>query len=107
MRGIVSEFVLCIFLMLLMWTGVSYLAQNMQYGSARDFYYRIVRQIENHDFDLAVIKKCGDEAKKRGYKLQIRQYNGNKRDARIKLDFVYYFPMTQQKKQYKIDGYAR
>lgn len=107
MKGIVSEFVLCIFLMLLMWTGVSYSAQNMQYSSARDFYHVTVRQIENHDFDPAVIKECKDRARERGYRLQIKQYNGNRRDARITLDFACRFPMTQQKKQYKIDGYAR
>ena len=107
MKGLVSEFVLCIFLMILMWTGVSYSAQNMQYSSARDFYHVIVRRMENHDFDPAVIQECKDRAGERGYKLQIKQYNGNKRDARITLEFICRYPMTQQMKQYKIDGYAR
>ena len=93
--------------MILMWTGVSYVLQNMQYSSARDYYHLVIRQMENSDFDQTVVKACEEDAKKRGYRLQIRQYKGNQRDARILLEFEYQFPMTQQKKQYVIDGYAR
>lgn len=107
MKGIVSQFVLSIFLIILMWIGVSYVSQNMQYSSARDYYHLVVRQMENSDFDQAVVKACEADAKKRGYRLQIRQYGENQRDARIILEFDYRFPMTQQKKQYVVDGYAR
>ena len=107
MKGMVSQFVLFVFLIILMWTGVSYVSQNMQYSSARDYYHFVVRQIENSDFDQTVIEACKVDAKKRGYRLQIKQYEENQRDARIKLEFDYRFPMTQQKRQYWIDGYAR
>lgn len=107
MKGIVAEFVLCIFLIILLWTGMSYSLQNIQYSSARDFYHAVVREMENHDFSPSVVKKCQYKAEKRGYKLQIRYYDENKRDARITLDFIFYFPITQQKKQYKLDGYVR
>lgn len=107
MKGLFSQFVLFVFLIILMWTGVSYVSQNMQYSSARDYYHFVIRQIENSDFDQAVMEACKADAEKRHYRLYIKQYETNQRDARITLEFEYRFPMTQRKKRYLIDGYAR
>lgn len=107
MRGMVSQFVLFFFLILLVWTGVSYVSQNMQYGGARDFYRAILRQIENSDFDEKILEDCRKKAKEKGYRLRIRQYRGNPRDARVTLEYDYVFPVTQQRKQYVLDGYVR
>jgi len=105
-KGIVSQFSLFFFLMLLSWISLSYVSQNMQYGSARDFYRMVVRQIENSDFDSSVLADCRKKAESRGYQLKIEQYK-DMRDARVTLQYVYTFPVTQQKRKYVIDGYAR
>lgn len=107
MKGIISQFVLFFFLMLLMWTGVSYVSQNMKYGSAREFYCSIIRQMENSDFDGKVMAVCQEKARERGYLLSIRQYKENRRDARVTLEYDYTFPVTQKRKTYTIHGYAR
>lgn len=107
MRGIVSQSVLFFFLVLLMWTGVSYVSQNMRYGSAREFYCSVIRQIENSAFDEEVMAACRERAGELGYQLSIRQYGENKRDARVTLEYEYTFPVTQKKKKYTINGYAR
>ncbi len=106
MKGIVSQFILYFFLTLMSWIGISVLLQNRQYGSARDFYRMVVRQIENSDFDSSVLAECRKKAEDRGYQLEIEQYQ-NRHDARVTLQYVYTFPVTQQKRQYRIDGYAR
>ena len=107
MRGIISQCVLFFFLILLMWTGISYVAQNMQYGGARDFYRAVLRQMEESDFNEKVLVDCRERAKKKGYRLYINQYGENRRDARVILEYDYVFPVTQQKKQYRLDGYVR
>lgn len=107
MKGIVSQFVISVFLLALMWTGVSYCVQNMQYSSARDFHHFVVQQIEDSDFDQTVLDMCKNRARERGYTLAVKQYGGNQRDARITLKFVFQSPVIQKKKQYVIDGYAR
>jgi hypothetical protein len=107
MKGMVSQFVLFGFLMLLMWTGVSYVSQNMQYGRAREFFRSAVRQIEDSNFDDAVLKQCQTQATGRGYRLYIRQYKENQRDASVMLTYDYTFPVTQKVKTYTICGFAR
>lgn len=107
MKGIVSQFVLFFFLILLMWTGVSYVSQNMKYGSAREFYCSVIRQIEKSGFDEEVMAECRRKAGERGYQLLIRQYEENARDARVTLEYDYIFPVTQKRKRYTINGYAR
>ncbi len=107
MRGIMSQFVLFIFLTALFWISVTYVSLNMQYCSAREYYAGIVRQIENSYFDSAVIRDCETEAKRRGYRLSIRCYGRNDKDARVTMQYEFVFPMTQTKKCYVIDGYAR
>ena len=101
MKGMISQCVLFFFLILLMWTGISYVAQNIQYGGA------VLRQMEESDFDEKVLDECRKKAEQRGYRLQIRQYGENRRDARVTLVYDYVFPVTQQKKQYQLDGYVR
>ena len=107
MKGMFSQCVLFFFLILLMWTGISYVAQNMQYGGARDFYRAVLRQMEESDFDEKILDDCRKKAEQRGYQLQIKQYGENRRDARVTLVYDYVFPVTQQKKQYQLDGYVR
>lgn len=107
MRWIFSQCVLFFFLILLMWTGISYVAQNMQYGDARDFYRAILRQIGESDFDEKVVEDCKKKAAQRGYHLKITQYKEKRRDARVTLTYDYVFPVTQRIKQYRLDGYVR
>ncbi len=107
MKNILSQFVLFFMLMLLMWVGVSYVSQNMKYGSARDFFASVVRKIENSDFDESVMSSCERLAGEQGYSLSIQQYDDNRRDASVTLTYEYIFPVTQKKKIYTIRGYAR
>ncbi len=107
MRGIVSQFVLFIFLTALFWISVTYVSLNMQYCGAKEYYAGIVRQLEDSYFDSAVIRDCVAEAERQGYRLSVRRYGGNERDARVTMKYEFVFPVTQTKKHYVIDGYAR
>lgn len=102
-----SQFVLFLFLTLLLWIGVTYVSQNMQYCGAKEYYGIILRQIEDSYFDGTVIQDCITKAEKQGYRLSVRYYGENHKDARVTMQYEYVFPMTQMKKSYVIDGYAR
>lgn len=107
MRGMMSQFVLFIFLTALFWISVTYVSLNMQYCGAKQYYAGIVRQLEDSYFDDMVIRDCITEAKRQGYQLSVRRYGGNDKDARVTMQYEFVFPMTQTKKCYVIDGYAR
>ncbi len=108
LQGMISHFILFVLLMLLMWVGVTYVSQNIQYSSAKKFHSGVVRQIENSYFDKQVIKDCERKAEGEGYRLQVESYDrGNGRDARVRLEMSFTFPVIQKTKQYVIEGYAR
>lgn len=107
MRGLMSQFVLFIFLTALFWISVTYVSLNMQYCGAKEYYAEILRKIEDNYFDGAVIRNCVTEAERQGYRLSVRCYGGNDKDARVTMQYEFVFPMTQTKKRYVIDGYAR
>ena len=106
--GMLSHVVLYLFLMILMWVGVTYVSQNIWYSSARDFHGAVVSQLEDSYFAEDVIRECKENAEKNGYKLTIDIFGEeDRRDARVILDMTYVFPILQVKKQYTIEGYAR
>lgn len=107
MRGIMSQFVLFIFLTALFWISVTYVSLNMRYCGAKEYFAGIVRQLEDSYFDSAVIRDCVTEAERQGYQLSVRCYGKNDKDARVTMQYEFVFPMTQTKKRYVIDGYAR
>lgn len=107
-QNIVSNFVLFILLMILMWVGVTYVSQNIQYSSAKKFHGNVVERIENSYFNAQVMKDCERKAKQNGYLLLIEIYGGKfSRDAKVKLEFCYTFPVIQTTKKYIFEGYAR
>lgn len=108
MRGMFSQFVLFFFLLLLMWFGVIYVMQNIQYSSAKGFHSNVIEQLENSYFDEKVKGNCQQQAKRNGYRLTVEEYGkaGN-RDAKVVLEFTFTIPVLQTSKQYRIEGYAR
>ncbi len=108
MKGMISQFVLFFFLLLLMWTGVLYVTQNIQYSSAKRFHSNVVEQLENSYFNEKVREECQEKARENGYQLTVEEYGekGN-RDARVVLEFSFTIPVLKKTKQYKIEGYAR
>ena len=48
---ICSQCVLCFFLILLMWTGITYVTQNIQYTRAKQVHDELVMRIENSNCD--------------------------------------------------------
>ncbi len=108
MKGMISQFVLFFFLMLLMWTGVLYVMQNIQYSGAKRFHSNVVEQLENSYFDEKVRAECQRQAEENGYRLTVEEYGekGN-RDARVILEFSFTIPVLKTTKQYRIEGYAR
>ena len=53
---ICSQCVLCFFLILLMWTGITYVTQNIQYTRAKQVHDELVFEVHKDDLD-AVAKK--------------------------------------------------
>lgn len=108
LQGMISHFILFILLMLLMWVGVTYVSQNIQYSSAKKFHSSVVEQIENSYFDKQVIRDCERKAEENSYRLRVESYDGrNGKDAKVRLELSFTFPVLQRTKQYVIEGYAR
>ncbi len=106
--GMLSHFVLLVFLTLFLWTGVTYVSQNIQYNSARQFHGSVVHQLENSYFSPAVIEQCKVQAGKNGYRLTIETFGTERhRDARVILDMDFIYPVIQRVGRYTIEGYAR
>ena len=107
MRDVISQFVIFFLLSLLLWIGLTCVCQNMRYCNAREYYEKIVHQIEDSYFEPAVILDCTTKAKQQGYQLSVHCYGENQKDARITLRYEYVLPMVQITRQCVIDGYAR
>ncbi|MCH5266348.1 MAG: hypothetical protein J1F02_10645 [Lachnospiraceae bacterium] len=106
--GILGQFVLFLFLMLLMWVGTAYVTQNIQYSSAGKFHSRVVQRLEDSAYAANVIQECQKKAKQQGYQLTIeRSKEGKGQDAKVTLGFSYTFPVLQMSREYIIEGYAR
>ncbi len=108
MRMIIEQFITFLLLLLFIWIGMAYIMQNIQYSSAREFHGAVVTQLENSYFDEGVIDNCKKRASQAGYDLKIRVYGeGDEKDAKITLAFVYVIPVVGIKKEYEIEGYSR
>lgn len=107
-QSMISQFVQFVFLMLMLWVGVTYVSQNIQYSSAKRFHGNVVEQLENSYFDNQIIKDCERNAKESGYQLTIKTYGDiRNRDATVSLKFSFIFPVIRVEKEYIIEGYAR
>lgn len=108
MTGMISHFVLLIFLTVFLWIGVTYVSQNIQYSNARQFHSSVIHQLENSYFSSDTIEECKTKAKRNGYHLTIETYGQEGyRDARVILDMDFIFPVIQVTRRYTIEGYAR
>ncbi len=106
--GMISHFVLLVFLTFFLWIGVTYVSQNIQYSTARQFHGSVVHQLENSYFSPAVIEECKTQAARNGYRLTIETFGTeNHRDARVILDMDFIYPVIQTVGRYTIEGYAR
>lgn len=106
--GIVSHFVLYLFLMLMMWVGAAYVSQNICYSNACRFYRNVVKQMEEQYYDSAVLEECRQAAKDNGYILTVDLYEQEgKKAAKVILDMTYVFPIVKEERHYTIEGYAR
>ncbi len=106
--GIISHFVVFAFLMIFMWIGVTYVSQNIQYSSAKQFYNSVICQLEEQQFSQEIIRQCRENAERNGYELTIETYGSEKDiDARVILKLTYVYPIIQTSRHYQIDGYAR
>ena len=107
MRDVISQFVIFFLLTLLLWIGLTCICQNMRYCNAREYYEKILQQIEDSYFEPTVIRDCTIKAKEQGYQLSVQCYGESQKDARVILRYEYTLPMVQVKRQCVIDGYAR
>lgn len=108
MKMIVEHFITFLLLLIFIWIGICYILQNIVYSSARQFHSSVVTQVENSYFDSGVIVDCESRAKKAGYELHVIQYGrGNRKDAKVVLEFTYVIPIAGIEKKYQIEGYSR
>lgn len=107
MKGVVSQFVLFFFIMIMLWVGIAYVSQNMQYSSARQYYREVIYQLQISDFAKQKKLSCVAQAKRRGYELEILSDAISPHDARVRLVVPFTYPLIHRKTTYVIDGYAR
>lgn len=107
MKVVVSQFVLFFFIMLMLWVGVTYVSQNVQYSRAKQFFRDVTHSLQMSNFDNQVKQLCETEAKKRGYTLHVQLYGDDMRDARVTLTFAFLYPLIHKKETYTVEGYAR
>lgn len=106
--GILSHFLLYLFLMLLMWIGVAYVAQNICYSNASRFYNNVVRKMEEQYYDPTVLEECRQAAQDNGYRLTVDVYEQEgRKTTKVILDMTYIFPIVEEERHYIIEGYAR
>ena len=87
---ICSQCVLCFFLILLMWTGITYVTQNIQYTRAKQVHDELVMRIENSNCDAKTIADCKHAAGQCGYDLM-----------------VFWLPVLNKGRCYTFLGYAQ
>ena len=51
-------------MILFLWIGITYVSQNIQYSSARQFHDSVIRHLENSYFAPEVIDECKEKAAK-------------------------------------------
>lgn len=107
MKGIISQFVLFLLLLIILWTGVFYLSQNMQYSKAKQCFRDVIYGLQLSDFDEKVVRQYRMKMKEKGYSLQIQIYGKERKYAYVSLDFTFGYPLISQKENYTIEGYAR
>jgi hypothetical protein len=96
------------FSMIFIWIGIAYVSQNIEYSCAQNFFNSVVREIENSYFSEDIMEQCAQKAKENGYELSIREFSSKEhKDAKIRLDFSYTYPIIQKVQRYSIEGYAR
>lgn len=106
--NLLSHFISFAFLMLFMWIGVTYVSQNIQYSCAKQFFNSAIEQMENYNFQQAVLDQCKKNAEQKGYQLTVETFSdATHTDARVILNFEFYYPVIQVSKHYTIEGYAR
>jgi hypothetical protein len=107
-QSIFHLFLIFVFSMIFIWIGITYVSQNIQYSSAQRFFNAVVREIEDSYFSKETMEQCIQNAKDNGYLLTIKEYSSKEhRDAKIRLDFSYTYPIIQKVQPYSIEGYAR
>lgn len=108
MKILIENFIIFLFLFLILWIGVSYVMQNVKHTGARDFHSAVVKKIEDSNFEVSVIEECRKQAEEAGYELVVSCY-GHKQaqSAKVALSYRYTIPVIQAQKEYVIEGYSR
>lgn len=108
MKMIIEHFVTFLLLLVFLWIGISYVMQNVIHTSARDYHGAVIKQIENSNLNSGVIAECREKAGAAGYELVVDCYGeGEKKDAKVTLSYLYTVPIINIEKKYSIEGYAR
>lgn len=105
---ICSQCVLCFFLILLMWTGITYVTQNIQYTRAKQVHDELVMRIENSNCDAKTIADCKHAAGQCGYDLMVDTYEtAYGTQAKVILDMKFWLPVLNKGRCYIFLGYAQ
>ena len=96
MKQIIEQFLTFLFLFMFILIGFSYVIQNVTYTSARDYYSFVIHQIEDNDYEEAIIADMIKNANKMGFELDVEQYKNIKgeRKARIRMEYKYTVPIA-------------
>lgn len=108
MKMVIEYFVLFLFLLVFLWTGVMYVWQNIAVNNARSYNAAVVKEIENSHFSHMVIEECIDQAERDGYLLRVEDYTiyNESPIKHIMLTYTYSIPLINYTKDYTIEGFA-
>lgn len=118
-----KAFVGTFFLLLMVYVSISIIGADMNADNAKSFKESVVTQIEDSDFNAAVINSCITEADARGYALSVTVYkeDGGKAVyteadaadtegacmAEVRLSYPYQIPLLSVSTSHEARGFAR
>lgn len=108
MKMIIEYFTLFLFLLVFLWTGITYVLQNVEINNARSYEEAVIDHMENSNFASSVIETCKEQAQEAGYQLTVTDCTVYEMAPMKKVSLVYTYavPLIGFEKEYVIEGYA-
>lgn len=97
MKHIIGAFSVLMILLLHIFIGVAVITVNAEVAAVKEYKAAVVAEVENSNFNPAVIAECKAQAAKRGYSLQVTEclYDEERdlRTAEVVLTYTYKIPL--------------
>lgn len=99
------------FLLVMGLVGIGIVAAGIEVTAARNYHADVISQVECSNFNAGVISACKNQAKERGYQLEVSELvydtEENQKMAEIILFFDYSIPVLNLVSDHEVRGFAR